>query len=353
MIVLAMLHFLDHVYLISSNASLEAALDLLQYPVLLVMAADIFRRKIPINKFLLMVAATAVFGISMVCSGSVTMLKYLLVLFYVQKCNQKKLYHKLFRIHSMAIMAVLILSVLGILPSTVVRRGYSTLGFSHSNMLAANVFSCLCCYVLSRPKKLSGRQYILLILCIVAVYFLTDSRTSVLCMAGFVAVLFALERCSFLMRRGLSRTCIVSLPVVLAVLSWWAGMSRRTGSAFIMKLDELLSWRLTLADNFMQVLTPQLWGQRVTMNLVENTYLVCMYKDGIIPLLVMCLLIALSLKKNMKRRDAAKVACMIGFLIHGLTEVTAFNPFFNVTLLTKFFDIRRDCGHDNNFYSDI
>lgn len=337
MVTMMLLYFLDGVYLISSSPALEEKLDLLQYPILLIMLIWTLSSKIGYKNFLAWCISFAVFALSMLFSGSVTLIKNMLILVFAEKCDIKALYKKLFSCYAVTIISVFILGLLGILPSTTVRRGYATFGFSHSNMFAANVFSLLCCYVISLQRKLTAKHYCILLLAICATWVLTDSRTSVLTMVGFVLVLFFVEKFErFILRGSLLYRLILCLPFILLFLSVWCGLSYRTGSTFILKLDELLSKRIYLADNFMQVITPQWWGQRVNIHLVENTYLVTLYVAGIIPTLLMCILASVALKRYMDAHSAGLTAAMIGFLIHGLTETTAFNPFMNVALLGVF-----------------
>lgn len=340
LVALAFSYLLDSVYLISLSPVLKKIQLALQYTLLIVMAMCIFTNRMSARQIYISAVSVSVFLLSLFFSRKFVLIKYALVLLFVMCFNTGALYRKLFKVYSVTIAVIFVLGATGIIPSTTVRRGYSTFGFIHSNIFAAHIFAMLCCYVIMQEKKLNSKNYCVLIACILFTWLLTDSRTTVITMIAFVTLLVLLERSKLLwFRKPIYYYLLMLLPFLMLVISYWVGSNFTEESAFFRKLNHILNARASMASGFMTVLTPKLWGQHIEIGLVENAYLVSLYNYGIIPTMLELIMLSIAIKNSLDQKNYRKAASLVAFSVHGFAEVTTINPFFNVALLTSLSDM--------------
>ena len=334
---LALVFFLENLHLITLYPVLKTILNVLQFGFLGCIGLLFARQKVSRGNMLLRMLIVAVFMVSTLASGTFPYLKYGLVLIAGIHCKLPVLYKNLMKIYGIGLVLVILLGMLGILPSTIVRRGYSTYGFTHSNSIAAYILAVLCCYVLCNGTKLRLRNYVFMVFLIVASWMLTDSRTSALAMV-LLLVFCAMGKWGIrlLSTKRILRYIVILTPVFMLVFSIFMGSNFDAGISIFSAIDSTLNGRLNLANQFMEILSIPLFGQRVEMTLVENAYLSGLYYFGLIPMVVQLAIYMYGIHKCIKNRDFISLACFLTFAIHGLAESSTFGPFQNVVLFSVF-----------------
>lgn len=330
-------YLLGSVYLVQTNASCERLLDVFQWIGFLYAVSVLCTGKMKITNLACVMAVELAFVIGYLHSGIAVCLKYSIFLIAGAKLNWNKLYKKLGTSYCLLSLLVIVLSILKILPAQTVRRGYSTLGFSHSNVLAVWFMTIQCCYILTHFEKMKLLNFAGLLLTILLAYFLTGSRTAVLSML----ILWALTIVFKYTKKSLFECKIVwalvlVIPLICFGMSWYVGLCYDPKVAFFHKLNELLTTRPFLAHRFLQRYPLTLFGQRVTTSMVENIYLVALYNWGVIPTGVLMFFYEYAIYRSLKNRSYGQVACLIAFAFHGVAEALAFEPFINVALLSVF-----------------
>lgn len=342
-IVLAFLYILSKIELFYSNSTLSGIIDVLQWPFLLYIASSLIESKIK-KKYIKTVIATAtvviVFFISYRNSGLANIFKFAVIIIAAKKLKNYEIFRSVRNLYSVTVIITFILALLHIIPSNVVRRGFFTYGFVHSNVLAMFVFAIVCCDLLVTKGKVSLKRYLLYIVILVVTIFLTDCRsvaTGLLIILMMILV-FRLAKDVFLKNKIL-HVLICSVSIVLTIISLYMAYNFNYNNPLMVMLDTLSSTRIYLAHRLTVNYTLTLFGQDCGSSLMENAYLTVFFAWGIIPGIITVLFYCYAIHIAIMRKHYNVVSCLIGFAVQGLFEGSTLELFLNLAMLTPFIRI--------------
>jgi len=334
---LATVYLLETLHLVTLYPILKTVLNIVQFGLLGCIGLLFAKQSVSKGNMLVRLMTIAVFMASSFASGTFPYLKFGLVLLAGVSANMPKLYKKLLKTYGVGVTLVLLLGMAGILPSTIVRRGFSTYGFEHSNVIASYFLAILCCYILSRKKQLRLKDYLIMMAVMAASWWLTDSRTSALSMLLLLVLCVTGKWGNFLFsRKSVLRYLAILTPVLLLTFSLFLGRYYHEDTPLLSAIDIVMNGRLNLANQVIDLLSVPLFGQKVEMTLVENAYVSGLYHFGLIPMLVELGIYMYAIRKSIRSRDYARLACLLTFAVHGLAESSTFGPFQNVALFSVF-----------------
>lgn len=334
---LTIVYFLDGVYLFTTQATLEMILKAAQLALLLCIGLLFAVQRVSRQRMVFSLLVLAVFTLSTLFSGAFPYLKYGIVLLAGISCNWEKTYKRLCRTYLWLIVVTLLLGWCGILPSRIVRRGYSTYGFVHSNVLALYLLVFLCCYLLTNEHRFGWKNYAVSFLVTVFTWKLTDSRTTLLAMIVLILLFWVVRSIPRLFEtKQIMYYISIAAPLLMMGLSLYVSNGFRNYGAGFIDIDTLLNGRLQLASNLMNTVSITAFGQRISITMVENAYISGLYNFGLIPIAAELMIYMYAIRKSLRHHTYAKLACLLAFALHGLTESGTFDPFFNVALLSVF-----------------
>lgn len=342
-IALAIVYFLETVYYVTLNPALEVGLKLIQFILLGYIGLIFCVQRVAVNSMVIRVTVIIVFALSFVFSGVLPFLKYGLVLLAGLNCNATSLYKKLMRLYIFLVATVILLSINDIIPSRIVRRGFSTYGFVHVNTLALYFFSILCCVIIINQHNFRWKHWIVSVLLIVGAWYMTDSRTTAITMVLTVCLVAIVRISPKLFQRGrVPYYFALSLPVVLFLLNVILGWNFNSDHEFLSKIDELLNGRLVLANTMIRTHRVTVFGQELVGYAVENAYVTGLVQFGLLPILAQIGIYIYAIRKSMREQSYGILVCLIAMAVHGMGEGATFNPYMNVALLTTFSRISYD-----------
>lgn len=334
---LAVVYFLETWYCVSLSPSLEFALKTAQFFLLGCIGFLFAIQKITVKGILARLLVVVGFMLSAVFSGVLPFLKYGVVMVAGLNCNALKLYKKILVTYIVCVVITFMLSVNGIIPSRIVRRGYSTYGFTHINTMALYMFSILCCIVILNEKIFCWRQWIVVVIMIFLTWIITDSRTTFVTMILLMILFIGIQLFKKMLGCGkFIHNLLILLPLILAVSNLLVCWNYSSSRPILVELDEQLNGRLYLARMLMDSHKITLFGQKLVMDAVENAYVTGLYQFGFIPLAIEMGIYMYAVKKNLRSSSYGMLACLIAMAVHGMGEGATFNPFMNVALLTVF-----------------
>lgn len=337
LLLLSAVYFLNNLYLVSVCGPVALVLDGAQLVLLMGIGVLFAFQGVSRNSMLLRVMVVAVFALSTLASGTFPYLKHGLVLLTGIHCSWDRTYRKLCRLYGWLVLVTILLGWTGILPAAVVRRGYSTYGFSHANLLAVYLLTVLACYLLAHRNAFRSKQYLAACLLIAAAWLLTGSRTATLSMLFLMGVWLLGKRApAVFSRRSPGYWLALGFPLLLLGISFLLGRCFDGELPLFSAMDAISNGRLQMANSFMRVLTVPVFGQPVTGTLVENAYLTSLYHFGLIPTLLELAVYTYAIRKSLDNRDYANLACLLAMALHGMAESATFDPFYNVALLSVF-----------------
>lgn len=334
---LAATYFLYNIYLFSENAAAEKILDAMQGVFLLGLGVLFLYQRGSKKNISLRIITMLIFAMSFLYSGTFPYLKYGMVILAGINCNERSLHRKLLKVYTVFVALTVMLGMTGVLPSRIVRRDFSTYGFVHSNMLALCILAILCSYVMAYYEEFRRKNYIMALALVLVTWALTGSRTTMASMCILIVMVYISKKYPKIFRlKGMLYYTGPWLPVILTVLSCLMGIYYDEAQAFFYDLNDWLNGRPLMANTFMNIIEPEIWGQRIEITLVENAYLVGLYQFGVIPSVVMLGIYGYAIKRCICEKAYGRLCCLLTFAVHGLTETSTFSPFSNVALLSVF-----------------
>ena len=158
-----------------------------------------------------------------------------------------------------------------------------------------------------------------------------------------------------------SHLLVYALIPLATAFSFYLAINYESNSLLIESMNKVTSNRIYMAWIVFSRMTPSLFGNYISGDLVENAYIISIYQYGIIATLVVFAFYIYALNSSIKRNDFATLAVLICFIVHGIIEGSTFEPFVNIALVPIAFNVnlqsrgfkgkRKD--HDKHIYTNI
>lgn len=350
---------LGKVYFIAENNVLFSIVDGLQWMFLLFFAFKLLSRKYSVKLLCILFFVVALFGISYYHCKTSSYLKFALIIVASFGLNYDNFYRDIKQTFMLWGIPLLLLGIVGLIPSTIVRRGYSTYGFVHTNVVAMFVLTAICCFVMERDGKLTRRNYLFIFLIDILLWFLTDTRSSCVIIIVLLLINAFLQTRLFSKVIGfkLVKIIIYSLIPLATIFSFYCAINYGSDNVLIDVMNKMTSNRINMANIVFTRMTPTLFGNYIIGDLVENAYIVSIYQYGIIASALVYLFYVYALGQTIKNKKFGVLSVLICFIIHGIIEASTFEPFVNVALVPIVFSINlskfktKGKKNDNNIYS--
>lgn len=212
----------------------------------------------------------------------------------------------------------------------------NSLGYGHPNTAFIVLFNLVCLYVFLNYRKINLARIISIALIFLGFYYLTLSRTGFFCSMFLVMLMFLLkfkliERIKWMLQ---------FTPIICFVFSFITGYFFNSHNSILVKLDQLLSGRLSLEKFFLNNYNINLFGQKIVYQtgqsylVLDNFYLNMLLSYGAIITMIYLISNWLLLRKLLKNKNN-EVMCLIlvCYSIYGLTETFLTNVFLNTSFL--------------------
>lgn len=342
-IALALFYILSKIELFNSNPTLLGIIDILQWPFLLYIASTLIESKVK-RKHLKTVIVSAVviimFFISYRNSGLANIFKFAVIIIAAKNLKNYEIFKSLRNLYSVIVAVTFLLGALHIIPSNVVRRGFFTYGFVHSNVLAMFVFAIVCCDLLAIKGKVGFKRYLIYSITLIITIVLTDCRSVAIGLLIILMMLlvFGLAKEIFFKNKIL-HVLVCSVPVVLTIISLYMAYNFSYNNPLMVMLDTLSSTRIYLAHRLTINYSLTMFGQDCGNSLMENAYLTVFFAWGIIPGIITVLFYGYAIHIAIMRKHYNVASCLIGFAVQGLFEGSTLELFLNLAMLTPFIRI--------------
>lgn len=338
-IILGILFVLQKTVLFSESVVLSNLLDILQWPFLLhisINMVDVKIKRKEIIRYIIACAIFIMFFFSYMNSGLANIFKYAILMVGLRRNKNYELFRKFRNVYTIIVVSIFTLGLLRIIPSAIVRRGYFTFGFIHSNVLAMLILSIVCCDIICNyNKSFRNRAIIYLFIAIVCIV-LTNSRSVLI---GFISVVFFYAFFKRIKNKNISnimKFLLTALPVTFTILSFYLAYNYDAGNPVFLLLNKISSERIFLANELTRWFSLTLFGQECSIALMENSYLTVFFAWGIIPGLISIAIYSYGICKTISKKEYGVAISLLSFSIQGLFEGSAFELFINLALLAIF-----------------
>ncbi len=219
------------------------------------------------------------------------------------------------------------------------------LGFSHPNTFAIYGFCILMEWLYLRYDRL--RRYDLVgITVLAAVLFrISASRTALCAFLPAMALVLVMKRCPRIIENRLFRRVCCLFPALLAAASLVGVFLYSRGVGLFVRLNSLLTGRLSLAWSMLSSYGFSLFGQRVTttgtrtteasgsFTAVDMSFIRIPVCYGLIALALLLLGYGLLTRRTLRCGDAALLTVLIFFFLLGFMESYFYRAAYNFTLI--------------------
>lgn len=216
-----------------------------------------------------------------------------------------------------------------------------SLGFNHPNMLGAYCIVILLEFLAIRlGEKLRMRDIFLLLLSILLVHYMSNSRTYILTLLLVLVISDIIYRTK--LNNKVTNVLLILLPVILTVLSFVLAISFKRGNPMWEKLDMLVSNRISFAQPFLMTHNLQAFGQNIELvgsvhamlinsntHILDMGYLRFVLENGVILWGVLMVVLIVCMRQAIRFKNYRDIILMLFLMISAVFESTLSNPILN------------------------
>lgn len=288
----------------------------------------------------------ALFGLSCVFSGSITFLTGVLFIVSTKSVNLKSLPKIVFYTQAAVIAVIALLALTGTIDNygfhsyRIVNEDYGiyrqSLGFSHPNVLGAQLVQLSVCWLWLTWDKWKWYKYLIYIPIVAMVIFVCNSQTSVvvvlLLIIMAVAIRILLQSEKFYKIQYLITHCVWLCPLSTFV----AGYLYDPSNNIWVLIDKIISKRIRKVHSFLELRSVTLLGTRLKddgLASVDNIYANTSVNEGIIILIILVVGSFVMCRYAVRKKMYPLYISIIVYSIYGLTEGYCYKLPYNFTLL--------------------
>mgnify|MGYP004592388807 CR=1 FL=1 len=336
---LGILFVMQKTALIADTSFLENIIDFLQWPLLLYIVVTLNERwikKSSLIRYLIVAMILILFLISYRNSGLANIFKYTVLIIAASKNKDFEIFRKFRDSYLVLVLTVFVLGLFRILPSRIVRRGYFTYGFIHSNVLAMFVFAIICCDIICNYKKISFWRCGIYTVVMVLVITITDCRSVAVGFLSMLLLLIVFKINDDIHKSIIIKILVAMIPILLAILSFYVAYSFDFHNPLMLSLNKISSERLYLANQLTRFYSLTLLGQNCSDLLMENSYITVFFAWGIIPGIITLMTYCYAIYNSITKKAYGISICLLAFAVQGVFEGSTFELFENLSLLATF-----------------
>lgn len=202
-------------------------------------------------------------------------------------------------------------------------------GFQHPNLLGAYILAICTELVYLNYEKIKKRHYIFLIIILIIVNEVVDSRSAEigLIFLGIFTFLSKIKKNNFIKAR-IIKDFFLYLPIIMTVISFVLAISYKYQSKFIIYIDQISSTRINCMYDFLNNYEIKLFGNYLEnfgkfgkfLSTIDNTYIYILSQSGIICLGIYVIgLIRINIQ-SLKNHDYSIIIIIATYVIYGFVE---------------------------------
>ena len=291
-------------------------------------------------KFILFSFILLILGfISVYFSNNKELLKLFLLIISFRKINFDKFIKTDFIIKSCLIILVLLFNYLGFTNKIEIYRDgifRNSFGFSHPNKLGLYLMMvCLDLYYIYRNKNMIFPLIISLLISLF-IYLFVDSRTSIVIILIIPVLIFITRRNYKLLDNKLVEFVLKNMFLIITFITIILSLKVNSNIKFISNLNELLSYRLTLNNYFLNIYDINLFGNYVKTDgiyILDSSYINILLRFGIILFIFIYYCFNKSIKIMYKEKNYCLIIIFLVLFIYGFSESFLYKISANAFLL--------------------
>lgn len=295
-----------------------------------VLILQLQRRNFPRERLLILSMMAASLVVSIFGGGGTVLLSFVLFILAASDICMDK--HKTGQIYFMVHAGILFMNValvsMGILDMNVKYRGalarYSY-GYNHPNVFAQEVFISILSFIYFKWESLKKRYFVLFIWAALAMYYYSNSRTSVL----VLLICFLLAWCMRYTKIPFSIYRIIGYGVFYGSMfvTIYSAIALDRGNLFLRSIDDMMSGRLSAMHNAyvwngFSLISSSMKQRTIT---IDNSFAYILFYNGIIIFVLFMIFTGYCFGIIARMEDKSLLLIAIAVTLYGFMEDTLFS----------------------------
>jgi hypothetical protein len=271
-----------------------------------------------------------------------------LVAFSAHKIDFDKFLKYDIKIRIFFIALIIFLCLIGALPNftrEINGTFKQSFGFSHPNVLCLNVVTVLLEYMYLN-KKNSFKYIIINVIATLLLMHFCNARTSIYAYIIIFILNLIIRNKEKVFSNKLIKICMCILPIMMLGLSFYFVEQYKYGNQTIIKLDEIVTTRISNGYSFYNDYGITAFGSKIEtvgtrkaeltgakVRILDMGYLRLAINNGIVVCLIFVLLLCANQFLIYKQKNYKLLLFSLFFIIIGLFETNIYNIAFNVCLI--------------------
>lgn len=214
----------------------------------------------------------------------------------------------------------------------------NTLGFDSPNTIGMILVSIFIEFIYLKKEKIDFKYFILLAISILFLIIIFDSRSSAISLIIlFISTFFA----KYIKAEINFKKIICYSMLGYTILTLCFVYLYSTDNPIAIHVDDILSTRIAIANNFFQEYKVNLFGNYFKSydywigyaNTIDNAYIYLLLKHGILNYIIMLIFNIRLMKYFIKENDKWGIICLSIMYIYGLMEKATFILVYNLILI--------------------
>lgn len=273
----------------------------------------------------------------------------ILVAFSAHNIDFKKFLKFDIKIRLFFILSIILLCLVGVLPNFTreingsFKQGF---GFSHPNVFCLNVITLLL-EVMYLNKKFSFKYLFFNILIVVLLMHFCNARTSIYTYSLIFIVNLLIRDKEKIFNKKYIKRLLYCLPIIMLILSIFFVKQYGYRNPKIIKLDQILTTRISNGYSFYKTYGITLFGTKIEtvgtrkalitgekIKILDMGYLRLAINNGIIECLIFIGFLCVLQFLIYRRKDYKLLLLNLFFIIIGLLETNIYNIAFNIVFIS-------------------
>lgn len=213
------------------------------------------------------------------------------------------------------------------------------LGYEYSNIMYVILFTLICIYIYIYYDKLNNLGLLMLFSIFFIVYKFSYCRTGFMCGIILLLLIFLQKNLNIFRFRIVKLISSWSYILCFAV-NFLTSYYYEPNNIFFAKLNSLLSGRLALGKQFLDIYKIKLFGQKIVYNTSSNDYMVLdatyinmLLSYGLVATIIFLIVNTYLIRKLLKHNKIIEVILLVSYSVYGLSETFLPNLFLNMSMI--------------------
>ena len=223
----------------------------------------------------------------------------------------------------------------------------SSMGFAHPNNFGMYMFTICADYVYLNYQKFKIKNYLVILIMALLIYFVSNSRTSVIGLLLLLVLIFLSQKLKIkYLYNNFFKFIIINLPIIFIALTLIFVNLYNNHNEFVIKVNEILSNRIFYASSFLNEYDINLLGNKINYistqeakliseraSVLDNSYLSLVLNYGILTFIIIYYLLRKIINTAYEKKDGAMLSIITVYVLICMIESILYKYQFDIYIM--------------------